>query len=298
MVSSSQSAAQPANPPRRHTFDVARQGYVNLLPVQHKKSKTPGDSPLSVQARQRFLADHHYQPLRQQLVSQIQQCLSDLPFANESHSWLDIGCGEGYYTQAIAELGCIEQLFAIDISKAAVAELAKAAKTRQQLWYQPSADQPTRIYPMVASAAHLPIANASLSGISSVFSPILPAEFARVLKPHGVLVIVKPAVGHLASVRQALFEQVREHDSDKFLQLAGFQHVASRQIQVPLMLDSEALKDLLTMTPYSYRAKRERRQQLLADAAIQGFATEARFVLSVLKKQPSCLYLTKSIQPH
>ena len=54
----------------KHPFDVARQGYVNLLPVQNKKSKEPGDSAQSIEARHRFLSQGFYQPL-QQLIAKL-----------------------------------------------------------------------------------------------------------------------------------------------------------------------------------------------------------------------------------
>lgn len=283
----------------RHPFDVARQGYVNLLPVQNKKSKDPGDSQQSIDARHRFLSQGFYQPL-QQLISSLVQKNSEHPTASahsglNAQTWLDVGCGEGYYTGAIAEAlsstdSNLSNLIAVDISKPAVATTARGAKQNQQLWYQLKADETgaktTAVYPMVASASHLPLADDSLDAISTIFSPILPKEFARVLKTGGRLLIAKPDSGHLQSMREALFDEVRPHDSDKFLQelAPDFKLVDTHQVTADLTLNEQSLADLLTMTPYSYRAKAERREALLASAEHQPFQTQSRFVVYELAK--------------
>lgn len=288
----------------RHPFDVARQGYVNLLPVQNKKSKDPGDSQESIDARHRFLSQGFYQPLQQLIADLVQAKVEPLEQSSQSQldtqTWLDVGCGEGYYTGAIAQALSsnntqINQndcaLIALDISKPAVATTARGTKQNQQLWYQVKADKATAtttaIYPMVASASNLPLFNDSLDAISTIFSPILPEEFSRVLKSGGHLLIAKPDSGHLQSMREALFDEVRPHDSDKFLEELApyFKEVATHKVSADLVLNRQALADLLTMTPYSYRAKAEKREALLASAERQPFQTTARFVVYELLKK-------------
>jgi len=275
-----------------HPFDVARQGYVNLLPVQQKKSKAPGDSRQSIEARKRFLTAGHYQSL-QALVCQKMAALlttkkSSTNQKDKPINWLDIGCGEGYYTQAMAQTG-MDILIAADISKPAVVELAKASKTLDQLWYQEIKGdfaKSAAIYPLVTSAAHLPLRAHSVDGISSIFSPILPAAFNDVVGEEGYLIIAKPDVGHLATMREALFDDVREHDSDKFLdELAPyFQLLETHRVSTELNLSAEGLADLMTMTPYAYRARSEKRQALLQEVAAKPFETQANFVIYVLQK--------------
>jgi len=205
-------------------------------------------------------------------------------------TWLDIGCGEGYYTGAIAQTKGIDRLIAADISKAAVLEVAKASKAAKRLWLEADKldDGKATIYPIVTSAAHLPLSNNSLMGISSVFSPILPTAFNDVLQQGGYVVIAKPDISHLASVREALFDEVREHNSDKFLtELAPFfDLLETHKVSTELSLSEQALADLLTMTPYAYRAQPDKRRALLAKAAAANFNTEARFVVYILKKRP------------
>ena len=84
--------------PQRHQFDMAKEGYVNLLPVQHKRSRDPGDSAEMMQARRAFLDAGHYQPLRDAIVAQLREWLDE-----KATAVLDIGCGEGYYTHAFAD---------------------------------------------------------------------------------------------------------------------------------------------------------------------------------------------------
>ena len=280
-----------------HPFDVARQGYVNLLPVQQKKSKAPGDSQQSIDARKRFLNAGHYQPLND-LICQTMAALlltakkASLEQKDKPVNWLDIGCGEGYYTQAMAQMG-MDVLIAADISKPAVVEMAKTSKALGRLWYQPvkddSATEVTKaaaIYPLVTSAAHLPLRAHSINGISSIFSPILPEAFNEVLSDAGYLIIAKPDIGHLATMREALFDDVREHDSDKFLQELApyFQLLQTHHISSRLKLSAEELADLMTMTPYAYRARGEKIQALLVEVAARPFETEGKFVIYILQK--------------
>lgn len=278
-----------------HPFDVARQGYVNLLPVQQKKSKAPGDSQESIDARKRFLNHGHYASLQglisQKMTELLYQDKQVGDHKSKSVNWLDIGCGEGYYTQAMAQLGldAIDTLIAADISKPAVVELAKVSKMAGQLWYQQNeqpSTQTTVIYPLVTSAAHLPLRPHSMTGISSIFSPILPEAFAEVLADDGYLIIAKPDIGHLATMRDALFDSVREHDSDKFLQELApyFTLIDTHRVSTELTLSADDLADLMTMTPYAYRARSEKRKALLAAVETEAFNTEAKFVVYVLRK--------------
>ncbi|KAF0569308.1 23S rRNA (guanine(745)-N(1))-methyltransferase [Psychrobacter nivimaris] len=278
-----------------HPFDVARRGYVNLLPVQQKKSKAPGDSQESIDARKRFLNHGHYAPLQELISQKMIELLSNDELIDKQDSktvnWLDIGCGEGYYTQAMAQMGSdvIDTLIAADISKPAVVELAKVSKIAGRLWYQPRKEdtaKTTAVYPLVTSAAHLPLRPHSMTGISSIFSPILPEAFDNVLMDGGYLIIAKPDVGHLATMRDALFDDVREHDSDKFLQELApyFTLVETCLVSTELTLSAEDLADLMTMTPYAYRARSEKRQALLAAVETVAFSTEAKFVVYILQK--------------
>ncbi|NHB56763.1 putative RNA methyltransferase [Acinetobacter shaoyimingii] len=244
-----------------HSYDVAKQGYVNLHVVQHKHSKNPGDTPESVQARRAFLSGGFYAPLQQAVVSKIRQLRIE--------NLLDIGCGEGYYTNAMqAE---VLQCVGVDIAKNAIQVAAKLNK--DVTW-------------VVGTGATLPVMDHSIDLCTSLFSPIPEQEILRVLKSEGYLLVATPATEHLLAMREALFEEVNPHDSHKFVdQLAGnFDLVDAQVIDAPMCLEQQDLKNLIAMTPYAYKAKPERRLALEQE---QQFELNAQFQIYVFKKKES-----------
>lgn len=124
--------------PAGHRFDRARQGYLNLLPVQHKNSRDPGDNLAMVQARRDFLNAGHYAPVARRLAA--------LAAERKPQRWLDIGCGEGYYTAQIADALLRADGYALDISKEAVKRACKRNPTLTWL---------------IASMARVPLADGS-----------------------------------------------------------------------------------------------------------------------------------------
>lgn len=222
-----------------HSYDVAKQGYVNLHVVQHKHSKNPGDTPVSVQARRAFLSAGHYAPLQQAVVQKIR--------ALRIENLLDIGCGEGYYTAAMQ--GEVLQCVGVDIAKNAV---QVAAKLNPAVTW------------VVGTGATLPVLDHCIDVCTSLFSPIPQQEILRVLKPQGYLLVVTPAPEHLLAMRQALFEEVKPHEPEKFItQLQDtFDLVDASVVETPLQLNQSDLIHLIAMTPYAYKAKAERRQAL------------------------------------
>ncbi|MDC4784343.1 putative RNA methyltransferase [Acinetobacter baumannii] len=229
-----------------HSYDIAKQGYVNLHVVQHKHSKNPGDTPESIDARRAFLQGGYYQPLQQAIV----HLLKDL----KAKMVLDIGCGEGYYTSTMQQV--VEQCIGVDIAKNAV---QRAAKLNDKVTW------------VVGTGATLPVIDQSMDVCTSLFSPIPQTEILRVLKDDGYLIVVTPATDHLYAMREALFEQVNPHTPQKFVeQLQDLFELKEQQvIDAPLVLDQQALKNLIAMTPYAYKASPERRMQLEQKAHLQ-----------------------------
>lgn len=222
-----------------HSFDIAKQGYVNLLPVQNKRSKDPGDSKAMVQARREYLNKGYYQPLA--------QALADTVLAMGSQALLDAGCGEGYYLRYLVEQaeqqGTELSVAALDISKWAV---------------QTAAKQDKRLSWMVASNNAIPLADNSVDTILCVFGFPVEAEFKRVLKPGGRLIMVDPASEHLIELKRIIYPEIKaksEHlpVSEKGWVLSSEERI-SFKVELP---DTEAVHDLLTMTPHLYRASKE-----------------------------------------
>ena len=242
-----------------HSYDVAKQGYVNLHVVQHKHSKNPGDTPESVQARRAFLSAGFYAPLQHAVVEKIRELGID--------NLLDIGCGEGYYTSAMQKetLQCV----GVDIAKNAVQVAAKI--NRDVTW-------------VVGTGATLPVLDQSINLCTSLFSPIPEDEILRVLKPHGYLMVVTPAPEHLYAMREALFDEVNAHDPHKFVEQLKekFELIEQPIIESEFILDQQQLKDLIAMTPYAYKAKQEKRQQLEQQSEIK---LKASFQIYIFQKK-------------
>lgn len=242
-----------------HSYDQAKQGYVNLHVVQHKHSKTPGDTSEAVAARRRFLSAGFYQKLQQKIVDVIK--------ALNIQSAIDIGCGEGYYTQAMAQV--IPDLIAVDIAKSAVQIAAKQDIQKQVNW-------------VVGTGAVLPVQDQMVQLCSSFFSPLPKAEMLRVLQTQGYLLVATPAPQHLYAMREALFDQVNEHEPEKIItQLQPeFELIQQYFIGDELILNQQQLKDLIAMTPYAYKAKLDKRAVLEAQDC---FKVQAQFCLYVLR---------------
>ena len=241
-----------------HCFDVAREGYVNLLPVQHKHSKQPGDDTEMVLARRAFLDAGHYQPLRDAVLT----LLAPL----QAQSLLDIGCGEGYYTTAFT--GIANEVIGLDIAKPAIRLAAR--RFPGITW-------------LVGSGALLPLADHAVDVVTNLFTQLHIDEMTRVLKPGGHVLVVTPAADHLWSLREQLFDEVRAHEPDKFL--AGFETRfvlrSKQEVRFALDLNQQSLQQLLQMTPYAWKAKPVWRAAL---ARSESLLTEAAFSLMLFKQ--------------
>ena len=141
----------------RHSFDIARQGYVNLLTVDRKHAKHPGDTKEMVAARKAFLDGGFYRPIAD-MVKQLTVSLNPA-------SVLDAGCGEGYYLTQLQQALPATEFAGLDISKDAVR--FAAVRNKQALW-------------LTGTAAALPFPDGSFDGVLSMFALTVEQEFARV----------------------------------------------------------------------------------------------------------------------
>lgn len=236
-----------------HSFDIAGQGYTNLLPVQHKRSRDPGDSKAMVAARRRFLNAGFYQPIAEALS---QAVLANPPaneITTEFTSCLDAGCGEGYYLRQLAAANGHAQtlaLLGLDISKWAV---------------QAAAKQDARPNWVVGSNANLPVQSGTLDRVLCVFGFPVYAEFARVLKPDGLLFKIDPGPDHLRELREIIYPSLKPERAADTQTTAGFTRVSCASVRYALKLNgAEPIADLLAMTPHLYRASAEGRAMAAA----------------------------------
>jgi 23S rRNA (guanine745-N1)-methyltransferase len=243
-----------------HQFDQAKEGYVNLLPVQHKGSREPGDSAEMLQARRVFLDAGHYQPLRDGVAEILAQQLSQQPA-----QILDIGCGEGYYTAAMAEALPHAQLFGLDVAKAAI---RMAAKRYRDVKF------------CVASSQRLPFADASLDAVVRIYAPCNEDELSRVMKPGGYLLTVTPAAHHLQQFKALIYREVQLHKAEEKV-YAGFKQVDQQNLNYTMTLSGSAAVSLLQMTPFAWRAREEIWQNLTASSE---FSCDADFTLTLWQR--------------
>ncbi len=228
-----------------HSFDLARQGYLNLLPVQHKKSKSPGDSKAMIEARRRFLDTGIYQPIAHRLIQVIDQYLPD----SGAFCLLDAGCGEGYYLDNVcsflAESGLEASLIGLDISKEAI---VSATKRNQQVTW------------LVASNKQPPLLPDSVDLILCMFGFPVYESFAQVLKPGGKIVLVEAAPKHLIELRQVVYDEVKQRGlpSLQAAEQSGFTLIHQENLCFSTdELQQAQIADLLQMTPHLYRANQQ-----------------------------------------
>lgn len=233
----------------KHCFDVAKQGYVNLLPVQNKKSLDPGDSKEMIAARRDFLNSGVYQPIAVALA----KTLASLCKEHEQLSILDAGCGEGYYLNAVCEQLLLNDVeltaTGLDISKWAV----RSCKIRNP-----------KLNGLVASNRQIPLPDHSQDIVLCTFGFPVFEEFKRILKPGGHIVMADPGPEHLIELRSQIYETVRRNPPADISAALIDDWQLSDSINVQFTtppLSAEQFEQLLVMTPHLYRASREGRER-------------------------------------
>ncbi|GAB3004806.1 putative RNA methyltransferase [Psychrosphaera aestuarii] len=223
-----------------HSFDYAKEGYVNLLPVQLKKSLNPGDDLNMVIARREFLQLGHYEFMRNKLI--------ELVTENAPQLIVDLGCGEGYYTSEIKAQQKATSVYGIDISKSAV---KYAAKRNKEVHYA------------VATNAHLPFSDKSVDLIVNVFAPLIGKECQRILDNNGKILAVSPGPSHLLEIKQVIYPTAELHEAPRPPEF--FENSASWNVKNTITISSsEQLNNLLTMTPFGWKTSEESLQKLQA----------------------------------
>ncbi|MGB0835611.1 MAG: 23S rRNA (guanine(745)-N(1))-methyltransferase [Psychrobium sp.] len=243
---------------KNHSFDRAKQGYFNLLPVQNKKSKQPGDSKEMIAAREAFLAGNYYQ----QLASALESLVNSL--VTEKACILDIGCGEGYYSRVISENNGWQH-FGFDISKPAVMKAAKKDTAGEYA---------------VASSEAMPFSNECLDVAFKVYAPVNDAELLRVLKNGGHFINVTPAPRHLWQLREFIYQEVRPHQTQD-TRFTGLERVNSEHLTYKITPTADDCIRLLDMTPFAWKATPEIREKIKAACP---FDIELDFLITLFNK--------------
>ena len=214
----------------RHSFDLAKFGYVNLAP-QIKQSANYDKE--NFQNRQQILEAGFYQAI----LEAVSDLLSN---SKNAKTILDIGCGEGFYSRKLQESHSDKTFYAFDISKDSVQIAAKSEPNWAVNWF-------------VGDLARLPIKDASMDILLDIFSPANYGEFRRVLSKDGILIKVIPTENHLKEIRQKVQDQLTNKDySNQDIKNHFQEHftiLSSQTASLTKTITADQLQALLSMTP-------------------------------------------------
>lgn len=233
-----------------HNFDVAKNGYINLLPVHLKNSKHPGDNAPMIKARTDFLETGLYDLILHRVYEKLMLFILN----NEAMHFniIDAGCGNGYYTVGIKNLIAnfpnkkTVALLGYDISKEAI--LSASKRSRDITW-------------AVATNKRVPICNQSSNIVVSIFGFPVFEEFRRILEVGGMLLLVEPGPQHLLELRQALYPMIKDNKKGKDEQAIKkyfFLNEKKEYKETYGEFSSQNVSDLIYMTPHGFRASREK----------------------------------------
>jgi len=208
-----------------HSFDIAKEGYVNLL----LNKPTAGDNKIMIASRKDFLEKGYFDPLLRKTIDIIDNLKLHNPFI------VDIGCADGFYTNAIANK--YPTTIGIDISKVAIRYAAKKYKD-------------TKFF--IANAKDLPLDNNSATIILNIFAPFFSDEYYRVLKDNGYIIKITPNRNHLYEIKTALYDDVYL-SKQKQISNVTLNLIASYDLSYQVNLHNKDILNLFSMTPYLYK---------------------------------------------
>lgn len=247
-----------------HCFDIAKEGYVNLLVANKKNSKNPGDSKEMVVARREFLEKGYYLPL----VEGIQTMIEEL--GPEGITVLDSCCGEGYYTNHIAQKPelQIDLCHGYDVSKPAIIAASKKYKD---------------VDFSVAKVSNIPLTSATVDIVMTIFAPLSSSEFYRVLKEEGFVLVVSAGQEHLKELASMVYDEFKPHKYHPTVHLDRyFSLVEETNVKYEKTIDNKAdILSLLKMTPYFWNTKKDK---LDAITALESLELTCDFRLSLFMK--------------
>ncbi len=259
-----------------HSFDIAKAGYVNLLPPGKEKNARTGDERDMVKAREEFLSAGHYAAISDALADAAAQYAP-----RENYTVCDMGCGEGYHTCRFASrlaerTGASVTAVGFDASKYAAERGCKRA-VREGFLPKDGIGVPHEsgitVGFLPGNLFHLPLADHSVNVALSMFAPVAGDEARRILTDDGILIVVSSGRDHLLELRRRIYDDVRLSDDlppipDGFSEIARI----SNKYQT-ILPDTDTLKSLFTMTPFYYKTTEAGRERL--------FAAEMPFALTV-----------------
>lgn len=231
-----------------HSYDIAKQGYVNLLISNMKRSKNPGDSKEMVLARVDFLRRGFYKKVSDKINEVIYDFFQE---SEQKIEILDVGCGEGYYLSNLKEYlkenNVDADFYGIDVSKEAV---KYASRSEKECIFA------------VGNNYHIPAEDNSVDCILSVFSPIDIDEINRVLKKDGIFIRVLPRTNHLIELRNIIYSVVNLKDKVYKADMEKDDYIKEVNVTYGISLNKEEFNSLLKMTPHYWKSTPENKAKL------------------------------------
>ncbi len=222
-----------------HCYDIAKQGYVNLLLPSGKG--VHGDNKEMIRSRKDFLGKGYYYPLAEKLTEALKE-----QFSGRHIAMLDAGCGEGYYTeQVVSALSC--ECVGIDISKDALIYASKRLKSSALA---------------CASVYRLPFKDSCFDLVLSMFAPYSGDEYSRVMKDNGKFFMVIPGKDHLFELKSLIYDTPYKNEVQPF-DLDNFKLISCQNIKYQMEISSQCdIEALFKMTPYYYRTSFEKQARI------------------------------------
>lgn len=228
--------------PKAHSYDLAKEGYANLLAIQRKHAANPGDSADMVRARREFLSAGYYAPFLEGLA---ELCCELAGQSAAPLNLVDAGCGEGSYDAAVyaalAQRGAAPRIIGFDLAKPAVRLAAK--KLKQAAF-------------CVGGSFAAPVRDGWADLVLNIFSPFAGAEFARMLRPGGRLIYAVPTARHLFGLKEVLYDAPYEN-AEQDVEYPGFVYRSARVVRGSITVQPEHLHALFAMTPYYWKTPAE-----------------------------------------
>ncbi len=248
-----------------HTYDIAKQGYVNLV---LGSSKPGGDDKEMCKSRHEFHNCDYYKCLSERLAS--------ICIQNKYKNILDAGCGEGYYLRKIRDkyIGNniqFDSLCGIDLAKEAVSIAARLEK---------NIAEHLKIQYAVAGIFDMPIADESIDCLLSVFAPVPDKEAHRVLKDSGTMIVVSPGEKHLVGLKKAVYDNIYDNTVAEKDYL-GFQLIEREFVSDTITVEGENIINLFHMTPYFWKTSEKDSDKL---KALSDLTTKIEFIITFYKK--------------
>ena len=231
----------------RHSFDISKEGYSNLILANQKKKLSSGDNKMMIRSREAFLSQGYYDFIIDSIESMTSQ---NLNFEKDKINVLDLGCGSGYYIRnTYREIESIQR-FGIDVSKNAIAHSAKKDVHGEYF---------------VSSNFNPPFLNNTLDIVFNIFAPCQLNEVSRILRQDGLFVKVIPINDHMKEVADMVYVKFSSHNSTTESEIEANHNlniIATKDINKTIELNSENLKQLISMTPYYYKFMDDQLSQL------------------------------------